>query len=421
MSARSRWQRSLERVRSEPGLKKNVSVIAALVVLALVAGGWILSNQRFNAPWQDRFVLAAEFDAVPGVSPGNGQEVRISGVIVGQIVGADVNENGRPQLTMNLDPGVKVYDNARLVLRPKSPLNEMYVTIAPGGPPGRLLDSGATLPVTNSERPIQVDEVLGSLDDEARSALTTLLSEADDALANAPTELTGGLDATTAVLGDLEPVVAKLSERRESLRRLVSAVSNVSAAVGDNDKRLTDLADSLQTTLGVLAGGQDDLDASLAQLPDLLDKLDGATSEVTALTEELDPTLRSVKASSKVLPKALAKLDSTVERLDETVDAAQPVLKSARPVLADLRPFTGQLNAATPDLVRIGARLDPITGVLTKYLPDLGAFMVNTRSVTSMRDGNGGILRAMVVLTPTSFPTDLLAGLGTSDVEGPLG
>src|SRR5690606_24624143 len=121
-------------------------VVASLVVLALVAGGFILGNQRFNAPWSDKFELSAEFEAVPGVSPGNGQEVRMAGVIVGQIAAAEVNGNGRAQLTMKLDPDVEVYDNARLVLRPKSPLNEMYVTIAPGGPPGKRLSSGATLP-----------------------------------------------------------------------------------------------------------------------------------------------------------------------------------------------------------------------------------------------------------------------------------
>ncbi len=421
MNLRRRWRRNMERLRTEPGLKKNVVVITSLVVLALVAGGFILGNQRFEAPWQEKFELSAEFEAVPGVSPGNGQEVRLAGVIVGQITEASVNRHGRPQLTMKLNPDVAIYDNARLVLRPKSPLNEMYVTIAPGGPPGKRLSSGATLPFTNTERAIQVDEVLGALDDDARSALTTLLSEADDALATAPATLPAGVDATREVLGDLRPVTEQLAQRRTSLRRLVSAISNISTAVGRDDERLADLADSLQTTLGVVASGQSEVDASLAQLPDLLRKLDGATAEVTGLTEQLDPTLRSVKSSSTDLTHALTKLDSTVDRLDETVDVAKPVLAKARPVVADLRPFTGQLRDASPDLARIANRLDPITGTLTRYLPDLGAFMVNTRSVTSMRDGNGGILRAIAVITPTTLPTDLLAGLGTSDVEGPLG
>ncbi|CAM3381744.1 MlaD family protein [Nocardioides dubius] len=421
MNLRDRMRRNLERVRSEPGLKKNVSVIGALIALALVAGGFILGNQRFDAPWQDKFLLSAEFEAAPGVSPGNGQEVRMAGVIVGQISGGEVNKNGRAELTMSLEPDVEIYDNARLVLRPKSPLNEMYVTIAPGGPPGKRLASGHTLPVTNTVRPVQVDEVLAELDDGSRAALTTLLSEADDALASAPAKLPAGLDATTEVLGDLQPVVEQLATRRDALRRLVSSLGQVSTAVGDNDKRLTDLADSLQSTLGVVADGQSELDSSLAQLPDLVAKLDGATSEVAALTEQLDPTLRSVKESSEALPGALRDLTSTVDELDTTVDLAEPVMAKARPVIADLRPFTTQLRTATPGLVRIGARLDPITKVLTKYLPDLGAFMVNTRSVTSMRDANGGILRAMAVVTPTTFPTNLLAGLGTSDVDGPLG
>ena len=132
MDVRRRLRKNWERVRTEPGLKKNVIVMALLLVLATAAGSWVLGNQRFTAPWADRFELAAEFEAVPGVAPGNGQEVRMHGVIVGQITDARVNDAGRAELVMSLDPGHPVYENARLVLRPKSPLNEMYVEIDPG-------------------------------------------------------------------------------------------------------------------------------------------------------------------------------------------------------------------------------------------------------------------------------------------------
>ena len=65
------------------------------------------------------------------------------------------------------------------------------------------------------------------------------------------------------------------------------------------------------------------------------------------------------------------------------------------------------------------ARLDPIVTTLLDYTPDVGAFMVNTRSLTSLRDGNGGILRGMLQVNTTSLPTDLLSVL-TPELQGPL-
>ena len=129
--------RAFERVKTEPGLARNSIVVIALIAIAAVVGGIVLANQRFVAPWDNRQVFYANFAATPGVSPGNGQEVRIAGVNVGDIVDADVDENGHARVKMSIERGHHLYENAQLVLRPKSPLNEMYVTIAPGGPRDR--------------------------------------------------------------------------------------------------------------------------------------------------------------------------------------------------------------------------------------------------------------------------------------------
>lgn len=409
----------LDRIRTEPGLKKNVIAVTSLVVVALMAGGWILSNQRFTPPWADKYELSAEFEAVPGIAPGNGQEVRIAGVVAGQISGARVNENGRAELQMRLEPGHTVYDNAKLVLRPKSPLNEMYVTIDPGGPPGKPLPSGATIPVTNTERPVQVDEVLGALDGDARAALTTLLQESDAALAGAPRHLPQGLEGVADTTTELGPVVAQLDERRAKLRRLVTAVSQISSVVGKDDRRLLDLANSLDSTLGVLADGNSDLDATLAQLPEVSARLDRTTAAITRLSGQLDPALREIGAASETLPEALRKVSDTADALAETVDVATPTLQQARPVVADLRPFSRDARVALPRLHTSTARLGPVTATLLPYLADVGAFFVNTRSLTSMRDANGGILRGMLEITSTTLPTNALGGLSPDEVSGP--
>lgn len=419
MNVRRRLHRNWERVKTEPGLKKNVIVMAALLMLATAAGSWVLSNQRFTAPWADRYELAAEFEAVPGVAPGNGQEVRMHGVIVGQITDARVNDRGLAELQMSLDPEYEVYDNATLVLRPKSPLNEMYVEVDPGGPPGEKVPSGSTLPVGNTQRPVQVDEVLSHLDDGARSALTTLLAEADVALAGAERTLPAGLDAATGVTRDLRPVLLELEKRRGKLAELVSALGDISGSVAEDDARLARLADALSSTLSAVSDESKDLDATMAQLPALASRLSSSTEAVSDLTEQLDPTLRDVHAATDTLPEALDRIDSTVRRLSTTVKVAGPTIRHARPVVADLRPAIADLRRAMPVAARSTARLDPATALLAKYLPDLGAFIVNTHSLSSMRDANGGFLRGLLMVNTTTVPSGALAGLSPDEVTGP--
>jgi phospholipid/cholesterol/gamma-HCH transport system substrate-binding protein len=420
---RSKISTMLERIRREPGLGRNVVIVLVLLVLALTAGGIILGNQRFTPPWADRYVLSAAFEAAPGVSPGHGQEVRVAGVIVGQITGAEVGDDGKARVTMEMNPGTTVYDNASLVLRPKSPLNEMYVEIAPGGPPGTALPSGADLPAANTKRAVQIDEVLGHLDGDTRFALTRLLAESDVALASAPAELPGGLDATADLTERLQPVVAQLDQRQETLRRLVGALGQISAAVGTNDTRLTQLTDSLRTTLAAVAQNDQPLDQALAQLPDLSTQLRNATSEVQGLADQLDPTLRNVQAASGELPDALSRLKGTAHQLDSFVDAAQPAIAAAGPVVADLRPYAVDLGAALPSLRETTRRLEPFTGTVLDYIPDIGAFFVQTRDFVSLRDANGGILRGIITLDPeNALPPPVTADLdGQAPITGPYG
>lgn len=402
-SVRKAWQH----IRTVPGLGRNVAALAALLVLALVSGGIILGSQGSGLsswPWTDRFHFKATFAEAHGVAAGQGQEVRIAGVTVGAIESAEVSDDGHAVLELGIDRGQTVYDNARLVLRPKSPLNEMYVTIAPGGPPGKPIAEGATLPIGNSETPVTIDRVTQHLDDDARLGLSALISEADAGLANAARDLPRGLAGTDRVLRDLRPVLAELRERRGAIADLISALGDISSAVGGDRKRLTALAADLRQTLGVLADRHHPLDKSLRQLPGFLQQLKRATGAVQKLSGQLDPTLDNLRKTSGDLRGALRRLRSTADEASRFVDKADPVVDALRPVVADLRPVIGHVAAALPDLKAITGRLDPVTGALVPYLDDLAAFSYNTASITSLRDGNGPMIRGHLVIPPETIP-----------------
>ncbi|MCF7550726.1 MlaD family protein [Pseudonocardia sp. WMMC193] len=411
-ATKGRLARSWERTRSEPGLFRNVAIMAVLLLLGLTVGGVILANQRFNPPWADDQVFFATFESAPAISPGNGQEVRIAGITVGDIRGASVDEDGHARLELAVQGDHPVYDNATVVLRPKSPLNEMYVELNPGGPPGNPLGEDAVLPVGSSQKPVQVDEVLSHLDDNTRFALTSLLSESDTALANAPQTLPEGLTNTQQVLEDLKPVVDQLDTRRDKIAQLVTALSQVSTAVGGDNERISRLATNLQQTLTVLDRQNPALDSSLAQLPDLNTQLDAAMRGVTDLAGELDPALGNVRAASDRLPAALSRVEDSVGTLDTTLDVLSPVLAKARPVVGDLRPALVDVNGALGDLIPISEQLDPVTSAALPYLTDLQAFVYNTNSVVSLRDANRGILRGLLQVSPTTLPLPL-QGLAT--------
>lgn len=397
--------RVLSRVRAVPGLGRNVVTLLGMVVLGVVVTGLILSQQRVSWPWQDTYQFHAAFHEVPGISPGNGQEVRIAGVPTGWITAAEVDDEGRAVLTMEIDrQHAPVHDNAHVVLRPKSPLNEMYVELDPGSPPSQPLADGEILPTTQTSRPIQIEEPLTHLDDTARTALRSLLAESDAALADAGNDLPAVLDQLGTTAESLRPVVEGLDTRRELIRRLVSSLGDIAAATGDDNARLRELVAQTTATLETIQRNDGAVRQTLEQLPGVTDELAGASRAVSALTAELDPALDDIRSATEELPPGLAAVTDLLDQADDTLDLAAPVLDDARPLLADLRPLVADLRPSIADLDAVAPRLGPLTQDLAFRLSDLQAFVYNTESVMSTEDANGPIFRGLLQVNESAIP-----------------
>lgn len=269
-SARGSKKRSLRtmwaRLRTVPGLGRDVSALVVAVILGLVTVVIVLNGEQFTFPWSPTLTsYTVDFQNAVAVAPGTGQEVRIAGVVVGKVLNTRPAPDGRSsEVTIALKPGHPLYANATAVLTPANPLNEMFIEVNPGGPPGALLAKHGAIPITQTHLPVQLDSVLDHLNANTRQAATTLLDTSAVALASGPASLPSGLANTDQTLKELQPVVTALQTRRQEIAQLVTAFSQISAGVGDNDTQLAALVDSAQQTLGVL-GSHDT--ASAAQGP----------------------------------------------------------------------------------------------------------------------------------------------------------
>jgi phospholipid/cholesterol/gamma-HCH transport system substrate-binding protein len=391
---------SLKRAWSIPGMGRDMAAIAFMVTAAVVTAVVIMSNLATGLPWQSHSAVHVEFAAVPGVNPEAGSPVTMAGVDVGTITGARPTDHGTAVLDLDLSGTPTIYSNARAVLRPKNPLNEMSVELNPGGPPGHPLGSDDVIPVSQTSRPIQADEVLQHLDGQAQAALTDLLSQSDVALARAPQDLAPGLQATSDTAVALRPVVTALDTRRQRISQLVTAMSQIASALGDNTDRTARLADGTQQTLDALASNDASVRTSLAQLPGLSGSLRDALNRTQGLTRQLNPTLDDLDRASEKLPKALDRLRKTAGPLQDTVDAAAPVVDKARPVVRDLRPLSRNVDDALGDLLPVTHHLQLNTQLVVSYLTEIRAFMYNTKSVFSNGDASGTQIRAHVVAPP---------------------
>lgn len=397
---------SWARMRNTPGLFSDILIIVLMLGLGSATTYVLVSNYDVKPPWQDRFEFAADFDMAPGIQLASRQEVRIAGVSVGKIVDAAPVDGGA-RLTFAIDPEQTVYRDARVMVRSKTPVNIMYVTLDPGTEEAGPLPEGGTIPLAQTDRVTQAFETLDQLDARTRSAVGDLLMEGDVALTDASKTLPAGLRSTEAATRSFTPVIEALAERRANLRSLVTSLAQISDAAGSDQERLALLMDSLQSTLAAVAERDGQLGTSLAKLPGLTSTLRSSLQSTRALTTELDPTLDALTSSSDRLPDVVARLTSTVGNARDVIRSARPVVAGAKPVLADLRPLTSDLQSTVAALAPTTALLPDATARLTPWLTNLGAFVYNTSSSFSLGDANGGMGRANLVvevLEPTGAP-----------------
>ena len=118
---------------------RDFLAIVGLVVAGVVTTFVILGNQASALPsWvpilgEDRFELKAEFTSAQAVTPGQGQAVDIAGIKVGDITKVNLEE-GQAVVTMEVDNDKAglIKDDASLLLRPKTGLNDMVIEVDPG-------------------------------------------------------------------------------------------------------------------------------------------------------------------------------------------------------------------------------------------------------------------------------------------------
>ena len=105
------------------------------------------------------------------------------GVQVG-IIGGVTLKNGMADVQLDIDPQYKrlIHQDATALLRPKTGLKDMFIEVDPGSSSSPVAKPGYTIPVSNTNPDVDVDEILGSLDADTRSYLQLLINGAGEGL-----------------------------------------------------------------------------------------------------------------------------------------------------------------------------------------------------------------------------------------------
>jgi ABC-type transporter Mla subunit MlaD len=336
------------------------------IIVIVVAAILVYFGFTKHIPFKHGYRLKAQFATAVNIHPKS--PVRVAGVDVGKV--SSVTRSGKAGLvTMEIESkGLPIHSDATLKIRPRIFLEgNWFVELQPGSPSAKTLSSGATVPITQTSDPVQLDQVLDALNTDTRSNLQTFLIEYGDALTRKPNAAENaeqdpdvrGLNAAQALAkayhrgppslrGTAVLNQAITGTEPHDLSKLVAGIGKVTAGLNVHEQQLGELIGNFNTFFSEFAAQSAPLRATVAELPSSLLSIDRG---LAALNASFPPTRTFAR---DILPG--------VRATNPTVAAALPWIAQVQASLTptELGGVAKGLSAATPSLASLEAEQVPL-------------------------------------------------------------
>ncbi|WP_280416246.1 MCE family protein [Nocardia carnea] len=240
-----------------------IRLAAGALVVAVLAAAFVVVNRTLFAP----STVRAVFTTATAIYPGD--DVRVSGVKVGTI--AAIEPRGATvEMTMHIDRDVDIPADAGAVIVSQSLVDSRYVQLTPAyRGDGPTMADDTVIPLERTAIPVEWDQIktqltrlateLGPDGDQASGPAGRFIDSAADALA-------GNGDKLRQVLSQLSGVGRILADGSGDIASTIENLQTFVTALRDSNVQIVQFQNRLATLTSVLSDSRSDLDAALSNL-----------------------------------------------------------------------------------------------------------------------------------------------------------
>ncbi|MHB8658349.1 MAG: MlaD family protein [Solirubrobacteraceae bacterium] len=337
-----------KRRRRQSRLSTLQAGVIGIVLIVLISYG---AYSKFANPFASHFTVHAVFTSANGLRPQS--QVRIAGVNVGTVTSVSSIGHGNQgaDVTMTIqDQGLPIHRDATFAIRPRIFLEgNFFVDVHPGSPSAAIAPDNYTFPIQQGIEPVQLDQVLSSLQLNTRHNLQILLEQYGKAVAH------GGPGYNRSIrywlpAYEYSAIVAHdaLGIQPHDLSNWVDQMGTVAGALDTHPQNLQNLITDFNTTANAFGRESAALQRTVAELPHTLSVAIPAFNALNAAF----PPLRAL--SSALIPG--------VQSTGPTIDVSLPFISQLRQLVqpAELRGLTADLAVTVPALAKLTAETIPL-------------------------------------------------------------
>jgi phospholipid/cholesterol/gamma-HCH transport system substrate-binding protein len=346
------------------------------IVLALVVAGalwWTLKDAG-------KTHLTAYFSAAVGLYEGN--SVRMLGVDIGEVTKVEPMGN-QVKVEFEYDRGVPVPANAQAGIISPSLVSDRYVQLAPAYTGGPKIADNATIPLSRTVVPLEVDDLYASLSKVSES-LGPNGANKNGSLSDLLTTLSKNLDGNGQALNDTITKLAQasgtLAGNKDDLFATIQNLGQFTTTLANSDSQVRQFEQQLDQVSGFLADERGNLAATVQQLGSTLDAVKGFIDQnhdrvksnvdkLASVTKVLVDQRSSLAEILDVAPVGLGNLVNTYNAASGTLDARANLNELTQPPLVMICslvkqvPLVGALGDACKQLAGVVQGLVPLPSI----------------------------------------------------------
>jgi virulence factor Mce-like protein len=385
-------------------------LVGAVTVLITVVAVFLSYNANQGLPFVPTYDIAVTVPDAAGLVRGN--EVRVGGLRVGIVkaIAPVPGPGGRPvgRLFLQLDRRIQpIRSDTTMIVRPRSPLGLKYLELTPGKH-GKPLPRNATLPLSRAKTPVELTDVLNSLDAPTRSNLRGALLALGDGFAGRGPALNAALAAAPQLTASARSVMAALAAPATHLSGLLAAADRTLAELAPVAPQLGRLITGAAVTAGALDRARPELGQVVDDLPATEASGIRALAAARPVPADADGLIHDLHAGAPYIVPAATRLHAALVRglpaLRHTTALAgglDGTLRAVERLSAD--PATGRtLGRLRDTLVALTPTLDFLAPLQTQC-NYVALWMRNVDSMISEGDNTGTWFRTLVVGATNEF------------------
>lgn len=278
------------------------SIVIKFMAFALVAVllAVLLVNTMLNGLNGDAEGYRAEFVDVAGLRVGD--DIRVAGVRVGRVQGIEITDEGA-EVAFDLVEDQPILDTTKLVMRYQNLLGQRYLALVQTGDRGKVLESGATVPLARTSPGFDLTELLNGF----RPLFEALRPDDFNALATSLVKVLQGEGGTVeSLLKQTGTLTNFLADRDEVVGQVLNNLTPVLVNLAGQGTELRSTVVELRALMTGLAADRKSIGASIDGLSELI----GSTSAL--LTDIKVPVITAVAKFQDVMTLFLKNKDGFV-------------------------------------------------------------------------------------------------------------